>query len=35
LLRGVLMALTMGLLGGLFPAIRAIRLRIVEALRKT
>lgn len=34
LLRGVLMALTMGLLGGLFPAIRAVRLNIVNALRE-
>ncbi len=33
LLRGVLMALAMGLVGGLFPAIRATRLRIVDALR--
>lgn len=34
LMRGVLMAFTMGLLGGLFPAIRAVRLGIVEALRE-
>lgn len=34
LLRGVLMALTMGLVGGLFPAIRAIRMPIVKALRE-
>ncbi|MFO0915836.1 MAG: FtsX-like permease family protein [Pirellulales bacterium] len=34
LLRGVLLALAMGLLGGLFPAIRAIRLRTVDALRQ-
>jgi putative ABC transport system permease protein len=34
LLRGVLMALAMGLLGGLFPAIRAVRLNIVDALRE-
>ncbi len=33
LMRGVLMALVMGLLGGLFPAVRAIRMRIVDALR--
>ncbi len=33
LLRGVLMALAMGLLGGLFPAIRATRMRIIDALR--
>jgi putative ABC transport system permease protein len=34
LLQGVLMALTMGLLGGLFPAVRAVRLNIVRALRE-
>jgi len=34
LARGVLMALIMGLLGGLFPAVRAIRLKIVDALRQ-
>jgi putative ABC transport system permease protein len=34
LLRGILMALLMGLLGGLFPAIRAVRLNIVSALRE-
>ncbi|MBC8116761.1 MAG: ABC transporter permease [Candidatus Saccharimonas sp.] len=34
LLRGVLMALTMGLVGGLFPAIRAVRMPIVKALRE-
>jgi putative ABC transport system permease protein len=34
LLRGVAMALIMGVLGGLFPAIRAIRMPIVQALRK-
>ncbi len=34
LARGVLMALAMGLLGGLFPAVRAIRLKIVDALRQ-
>lgn len=34
ILRGLAMALTMGLLGGLFPAIRAVRLPIVEALRQ-
>lgn len=32
--RGALMALTMGVLGGLFPAIRAVRLRIIDALRQ-
>ena len=35
LLRGVLMALAMGLVGGLFPAIRAVRLPIIQALRET
>jgi putative ABC transport system permease protein len=35
LLRGVLMALTMGLVGGLFPALRAVRMPIVSALRET
>lgn len=34
LLQGVLMALAMGLLGGLIPAIRAVRLNIVNALRE-
>ena len=34
LLQGLAMALTMGLLGGLFPAIRAVRLNIVSALRE-
>lgn len=34
LLQGVLMALTMGLLGGLFPAVRAVRLSIITALRE-
>jgi putative ABC transport system permease protein len=34
MLRGILMALLMGLLGGLFPAIRAVRLNIVSALRE-
>ncbi len=34
LLRGVLMALTMGVFGGLFPAIRAVRMNIVSALRE-
>ena len=34
LARGVIMALIMGLLGGLFPAIRAIRMRIVDSLRQ-
>jgi putative ABC transport system permease protein len=34
LARGVVMALIMGLLGGLFPAIRAIRMRIIDSLRQ-
>jgi putative ABC transport system permease protein len=34
LLQGVLMAVAMGLLGGFFPALRAIRLRIIDALRQ-
>jgi ABC-type antimicrobial peptide transport system permease subunit len=29
------MALVMGVVGGLFPAIRAVRLNIVNALRAT
>jgi putative ABC transport system permease protein len=33
-LRGLLMALTMGLLGGLLPAIRAVRFNVVKALRE-
>ncbi len=35
LLQGVIMAVTMGLVGGLFPAIRAIRMPIISALRET
>lgn len=34
LLQGVALALLMGLLGGLFPAVRAVRLNIVKALRE-
>jgi putative ABC transport system permease protein len=34
LARGVLMALVMGAVGGLFPAIRAVRLKIIDALRQ-
>ena len=34
LLRGMIMALAMGLIGGLFPAIRAVRLHITDALRQ-
>jgi putative ABC transport system permease protein len=35
LLRGVAMALAMGLVGGIFPAIRAVRMPITNALRET
>ena len=35
LLRGVAMALSMGLVGGLFPALRAVHMPIVNALRET
>ena len=35
LMNGVLMAVLMGLVGGLFPAIRAVRMPIVNALRET
>jgi putative ABC transport system permease protein len=34
LLRGVVMALVMGALGGLFPAVRAVRMQIIDALRQ-
>jgi putative ABC transport system permease protein len=34
LLRGILLAGAMGLLGGLLPAIRAVRLNVVKALRE-
>jgi len=34
LLQGLLMAVTMGVLGGLFPAVRAVRMKIVNALRE-
>ncbi len=34
LLRGMALALVMGLIGGLFPAIRAVRLRIIDSLRQ-
>jgi putative ABC transport system permease protein len=34
LLQGMSMAVAMGLIGGLFPAIRAIRLQITDALRQ-
>jgi putative ABC transport system permease protein len=33
LLQGVLMALAMGVVGGVFPAIRAVRLNIIQSLR--
>jgi putative ABC transport system permease protein len=33
LMQGLIMALTMGVLGGLFPAIRAVRMNIISALR--
>jgi putative ABC transport system permease protein len=33
LLQGVLLALTMGVVGGIFPAIRAVRLNVLQALR--
>ncbi len=34
LFQGVLLASMMGLLGGIFPAVRAIRLKIIDALRQ-
>ncbi len=34
LLKGMSLALAMGLLGGLFPAIRAVRVTIIDALRQ-
>jgi putative ABC transport system permease protein len=34
LANGVIMALAMGVVGGLMPAIRAVRLNIVDSLRK-
>jgi putative ABC transport system permease protein len=34
LLEGALLALTMGLLGGFFPAVRAVRINIIQALRE-
>jgi putative ABC transport system permease protein len=33
MMKGILLALAMGVLGGLFPAIRAMRLKITDALR--
>jgi putative ABC transport system permease protein len=34
LLQGVLMSLAMGLIGGLMPAVRALRLNVIQALRE-
>jgi putative ABC transport system permease protein len=34
LLQGILLALSMGLLGGLMPAVRALRLNVIRALRE-
>jgi ABC-type antimicrobial peptide transport system permease subunit len=34
LLTGALLAVFMGLLGGLAPAIRAVRMKVVDALRE-
>ncbi|MEO8268478.1 MAG: FtsX-like permease family protein [Aureliella sp.] len=34
LMQGMLLALAMGLIGGLFPALRAIRLQVIDALRQ-
>ena len=34
LIQGMILALMMGLLGGMFPAIRAVRLQITDALRQ-
>jgi putative ABC transport system permease protein len=34
LLQGVLLALVMGVVGGIFPAIRAVRLNVLQALRE-
>jgi putative ABC transport system permease protein len=33
LLEGVLLALSMGVVGGIFPAVRAVRLNVLQALR--
>lgn len=35
LLRGIIMAVVMGVVGGLFPAVQATRMRIVDALRQS
>jgi ABC-type antimicrobial peptide transport system permease subunit len=34
LLQGVMLATIMGLVGGLAPAVRAVRLTIIQALRE-
>ncbi len=34
LIQGMCLALAMGLIGGLFPAVRAVRLKIIDALRQ-
>ena len=34
LLRGALLAVTMGLIGGFMPALRAVRMTVVDALRE-
>jgi putative ABC transport system permease protein len=34
LLSGALLAVVMGLLGGLLPAVRAVRMKVVDALRE-
>ena len=34
LLQGILLATVMGLLGGLAPALRAVRISIIQALRE-
>jgi putative ABC transport system permease protein len=34
LLKGALLAMAMGLIGGLMPAVRAVRLKVVDALRE-
>jgi putative ABC transport system permease protein len=35
LVRGVLFAVALGVLAGIMPAVQAMRLRIVDALRRT
>ncbi len=34
LVRGALLAVTMGLIGGFMPALRAVRMKVVDALRE-